>query len=74
VSFNGKALAVPPAPKAIDSRAVTRGAYRGNGEVYDFAVTTVKGANTITISVASGSSGTTFLSPNFVFDAIALFN
>ncbi|RKU47721.1 hypothetical protein DL546_001338 [Coniochaeta pulveracea] len=64
------------APVSIDSRGVTRGAYRGNGEVYDVAIpagTLVSGTNTITISVISGSSGDTFLSPNFVFDCVELF-
>lgn len=69
VVFNGKQLTVPAAPTAIDSRGITRGAYRGRGDIYNFAVTTVAGANTITISVASGSSGDTYLSPNFVSPA-----
>lgn len=65
-SWSGR---VPAAPTRIDSRGVTRGAYRGYGEAYEFAIpagTLVSGKNTITISVASGSSGATFLSPNFV--------
>lgn len=64
------------APTAIDSRGVTRGAYRGRGDVYDVSIpagTLVAGANTITIEVISGSSGDAFLSPNFVFDAVELF-
>lgn len=59
----------PSAPTKIDSRGVTRGAYRGYGEVYDVSIpagTLVAGSNTITISSLSGSSGDTFLSPNFV--------
>jgi rhamnogalacturonan endolyase len=59
----------PAAPSKIDSRGVTRGAYRGYGEVYDVSIpagTLVAGSNTITISSLSGSSGTTFLSPNIV--------
>jgi rhamnogalacturonan endolyase len=63
------------APSKIDSRGVTRGAYRGLGEVYDVTVpagTLVSGTNTITISVISGSSGDTFLSPNFIFDCVEL--
>jgi rhamnogalacturonan endolyase len=59
----------PAAPTKIDSRGVTRGAYRGYGEVYDVKIpagTLVAGSNTITISSLSGSSGDTFLSPNFV--------
>jgi rhamnogalacturonan endolyase len=30
------------------------------------------GANTLSVSVVSGSSGATFLSPNFIFDALAI--
>ncbi|KAI0836444.1 polysaccharide lyase family 4 protein [Hypoxylon sp. FL0890] len=66
----------PSAPTKIDSRGVTRGAYRGYGEVYDVSIpsgTLVAGENTITITSISGSSGSTFLSPNFIFDAVELF-
>ncbi|TDZ35244.1 putative rhamnogalacturonase [Colletotrichum spinosum] len=68
--------ATPAAPTKIDSRGVTRGAYRGYGEIYDVSIpagTLVAGANTITITVASGSSGTTYLSPNVIFDCVELF-
>ncbi|CAM1506792.1 Fc.00g064330.m01.CDS01 [Cosmosporella sp. VM-42] len=64
------------APTKIDSRGVTRGAYRGLGEVYDATIpagTLVSGTNTITIDVISGSSGDTYLNPNFIFDAVELF-
>jgi len=73
---NSKTFSAPAAPVTIDSRGVTRGAYRGWGDRYDFAVpagTLVAGTNTITISVASGSSGTDFLAPNFIFDSVHLF-
>ncbi|RDW87317.1 galactose mutarotase-like protein [Coleophoma crateriformis] len=76
VVLNSKTFATPAAPVAIDSRGVTRGAYRGRGEIYNFAVAAgdlVTGTNTITISVASGSSGANFLEPNFIFDAVHLF-
>ncbi|KAK1953518.1 rhamnogalacturonase [Colletotrichum sublineola] len=66
----------PAAPTKIDSRGITRGTYRGFGEVYDVSIpagTLVAGANTITISVISGSSGTTYLSPSVIFDAVELF-
>ncbi|KFY69374.1 hypothetical protein V496_00309 [Pseudogymnoascus sp. VKM F-4515 (FW-2607)] len=69
--------ATPAAPTKIDSRGVTRGAYRGFGEVYDVTIpagTLVSGSNTITIDVASGSSGDTYLQPNVIFDAVELFN
>ncbi|GKZ91242.1 hypothetical protein AnigIFM59636_003441 [Aspergillus niger] len=64
----------PSAPTNLDSRGVTRGAYRGYGDVYDVSVpegTIVEGENTITISVISGSSGDDFLSPNFL-DAVLI--
>ncbi|KAJ2903795.1 hypothetical protein MKZ38_009361 [Zalerion maritima] len=64
------------APTKIDSRGVTRGAYRGYGDVYDASIPSgylVSGTNTITINVISGSSGDDFLSPNFIFDCVELF-
>ncbi|KAI1863165.1 uncharacterized protein JN550_009901 [Neoarthrinium moseri] len=73
---NGYTCTAPGAPTTIDSRGVTRGAYRGWGDVYDCSVpsgTLVSGTNTVTINVISGSSGTTYLSPNVIFDAIELF-
>jgi rhamnogalacturonan endolyase len=68
-TVNGWAGPAPSAPTKIDSRGVTRGAYRGYGEVYTVSIPSgklVAGSNTITISSISGSSGDTFLSPNFV--------
>lgn len=41
---------IPSAPKDLNSRGVTRGAYRGLGEVYDVAIpagTIVAGTNTV---------------------------
>ncbi|KAK4187065.1 Rhamnogalacturonase B, N-terminal-domain-containing protein [Podospora australis] len=76
VNVNGWSGPAPSAPAKIDSRGVTRGAYRGHGEVYTVNIPSgrlVAGSNTITISSISGSSGTTFLSPNFIFDAVELF-
>lgn len=64
------------APTKIDSRGVTRGAYRGLGEVYDATIpagTLVSGSNTVTISVISGSGSTEFLSANYIFDSVELF-
>lgn len=74
--INSYTAAAPAAPTKIDSRGVTRGAYRGFGEVYDVSIpagTLTSGSNTITISVISGSSGDTFLNPNFIFDTVELF-
>ncbi|KAL0933800.1 rhamnogalacturonase b [Colletotrichum truncatum] len=64
----------PGAPTLIDSRGVTRGAYRGFGEVYNWTVpaTALKeGANTLTLGVF-GSGDLNFLSANYIVDAIEL--
>ncbi|TDZ14827.1 Rhamnogalacturonate lyase A [Colletotrichum orbiculare MAFF 240422] len=64
----------PGAPKLIDSRGVTRGAYRGFGEVYtwDVPASALKaGANTLTLGVL-GSGDAAFLSANYIVDAIEL--
>lgn len=77
VTVNSFSAKVPAAPTKIDSRGLTRGAYRGFGEVYEYTIpagTLINGANTIAISCASGSSGAGFLAPNVILDAIELFN
>ncbi|KAK3372748.1 rhamnogalacturonase B [Podospora didyma] len=64
----------PGAPKLIDSRGVTRGAYRGYGEVYTWKVpagTLKAGLNTLTLGV-SGSGDASFLSANYIVDAVEL--
>ncbi|KAI1425144.1 polysaccharide lyase family 4 protein [Xylaria sp. FL1777] len=76
-TVNSYTCSAPAAPTKIDSRGVTRGAYRGYGEIYECSVpsgTLVSGTNTVTINVISGSSGDTYLSPNVIFDAIELFH
>lgn len=68
-TVNSYTCAAPAAPTTIDSRGVTRGAYRGYGDIYECTVpagTLVSGTNTVTINVISGSSGATYLSPNVV--------
>ena len=68
-AVNGYTCSAPAAPTKIDSRGVTRGAYRGYGEIYECSVpsgTLVSGTNTLTITVISGSDGDTYLSPNVV--------
>lgn len=68
-TVNDYSCSAPSAPTTIDSRGVTRGAYRGRGDVYDCTIpsgTLTSGANTITINVISGSSGDAYLSPNVV--------
>jgi rhamnogalacturonan endolyase len=64
-----------PAPANLNSRGVTRGTWRGVNATYTFTIPASAlraGTNTLSISTISGSSGDTFLSPNFVFDAVAL--
>jgi rhamnogalacturonan endolyase len=76
VKVNSYSPSTPAAPTKIDSRGFTRGAYRGYGEVYSFTIpagSLVTGKNTIQISCASGSSGTTFLNPNFIFDSVEFY-
>ncbi|EPQ56618.1 hypothetical protein GLOTRDRAFT_115799 [Gloeophyllum trabeum ATCC 11539] len=66
----------PGAPSQPDSRGVTRGTWRGNNIAYTVSIpdgVLVKGSNTIIISVISGSSGSQYLSPNFVFDTVMLY-
>lgn len=63
----------PAASTQPDSRSLTIGSYRGNNTLYTYAVPAsafVSGANTMTISVISGSSGTGYLSPAVAYDAL----
>jgi rhamnogalacturonan endolyase len=76
IVVNSFTAATPAAPTKIDSRGLTRGAYRGFGEVYNYAIpagTLVSGSNTVKVSCMSGSSGVSFLAPNVILDAIELF-
>lgn len=60
---------VPGAPSTIDSRGVTRGAYRGWGTIYECEIPSgnlESGENIISIEIVSGSTGETYLSPNIV--------
>ena len=64
-----------PAPVDLNSRGVTRGTWRGVNATYTFTIPASAlhtGTNSIAITAISGSSGTGYLSPNFVFDALAL--
>ncbi|KAI1764481.1 polysaccharide lyase family 4 protein [Hypoxylon sp. FL1150] len=64
----------PGAPTLIDSRGVTRGAYRGYGEVYSWTVPASalkSGQNTLTLGVY-GSGDQEFLSANYIVDAVEL--
>ncbi|KAG9017222.1 hypothetical protein FRB90_001332 [Tulasnella sp. 427] len=72
VTVNSWLGPAPSAPVDLDSRGFTRGTYRGNNVIYEVSIpsgTLVSGTNYIYINVISGSSGDTFLSPNFIYDA-----
>ncbi|KAG7091923.1 hypothetical protein E1B28_008317 [Marasmius oreades] len=76
VVVNSWTSAIPAIPSQPDSRGVTRGTWRGNNIMYTYNIpagTLIAGTNTISITVASGSSGAQFLSPNIVFDALRLY-
>ncbi|CAE6468330.1 unnamed protein product [Rhizoctonia solani] len=76
IKVNNWSSANPAAPTKIDSRGVTRGTWRGYNQIYEYAIpsgTLVAGSNTITISIISGSSGDSFLSPNVVYDSVELY-
>ncbi|KAI0801488.1 polysaccharide lyase family 4 protein [Fomes fomentarius] len=76
ITVNSWSSSTPAAPSQPDSRGVTRGTWRGNNIEYTYAVpsgTLTTGSNTLTINVASGSSGDAYLSPNVVIDAVALY-
>lgn len=52
VTIGDTTLAVPAAPVAIDSRGVTRGVYRGRGEIYNFSIAAgllAGGVNTVSL-------------------------
>ncbi|KAK1223271.1 hypothetical protein PQX77_013859 [Marasmius sp. AFHP31] len=73
---NNWTSATPAVPNQPDSRGVTRGTWRGNNIRYTYNIpsgTLVAGSNKIVITVASGSSGDRFLSPNIVFDGLRLY-
>ncbi|KAL4922810.1 galactose mutarotase-like domain-containing protein [Aspergillus aurantiobrunneus] len=76
ITLNEDECEAPEAPSTIDSRGVTRGAYRGFGDVYTCSFDAgglVLGENSVFVSVVSGSSGEGFLSPNFVVDAVEVY-
>lgn len=76
-SIGGYTTPVSASPVSADlnSRGLTRGTWRGVNQLYTFTIPASAlhtGTNTLSLTVLSGSSGTTFLSPAFALDAIAL--
>ena len=66
--------ATPKTPRDLNSRGITRGGYRGFGEMYEFPVPAsalVAGKNTLTLGVY-GSGDKDYLSANYILDAIKM--
>jgi rhamnogalacturonan endolyase len=75
VTVNSWVSTVPAASTQPTSRTLTVGTYRGNNTTFNYAIPStafVVGTNTLTIAPASGSTGTTYLSPGYSFDAVDL--
>jgi rhamnogalacturonan endolyase len=73
ITVNNWTSAVPAISTQPDTRTLTVGTYRGNNTMYTFAVPAsafVTGTNVLSISAASGNTGTTYLSPGYAIDAV----
>lgn len=76
IQVNGWSSSNPAASSQPGSRSLTIGTYRGNNTLYTYGVPAsafVAGANTMTISVISGSSGSGFLSPGCSYDCVEMY-
>jgi rhamnogalacturonan endolyase len=76
ITVNNWSSALPAASSQPSSRSLTIGTYRGNTALYTYAVPAsafVAGTNTMTITVISGSSGTTYLSPGYGYDCVEMY-
>jgi rhamnogalacturonan endolyase len=75
VTVNSWVSTVPAASTQPTSRTLTVGTYRGNNTTFNYAIPStafVVGTNTLTIAPASGSTGSTYLSPGYSVDAVDL--
>jgi len=75
VTINSWSSATPPIPTQPTTRCLTLATYRGNNYLYAYSVpasTFVVGQNTLKIFMASGSSGSNWLSPGAAYDAVEL--
>jgi rhamnogalacturonan endolyase len=64
----------PAVPKDLNSRGITRGGYRGFGEMYEFSIPTgvlKAGRNVLKLGV-NGKGDQGYLSANYIVDAIEL--
>jgi rhamnogalacturonan endolyase len=70
-SWTGEALKVP---KDLNSRGITRGGYRGFGEMYEFHIPAgvlKAGRNVLNLGV-NGNGDQEYLSANYIVDAVEL--
>ena len=75
IRVNGWSSPIPQPSTQPASRTLTVGSYRGNNTMFSYPIPSgvlVVGQNTVTLEVASGSSGTAFLSPGYSLDAVDL--
>ena len=70
---NGWIPANPSPSTQPSTRTLTVGTYRGNNTMYTFNVPAAElqvGQNVLTLTAISGSSGVTYLSPGYSWDAV----
>ncbi|WP_377705604.1 rhamnogalacturonan lyase B N-terminal domain-containing protein [Pseudoduganella sp. UC29_71] len=70
---NGWIPANPAASTQPSTRTLTVGTYRGNNTMYTYTVPASElqvGQNVLTLTAISGSSGVTYLSPGYAWDAV----
>jgi rhamnogalacturonan endolyase len=71
--INGWIPANPAASTQPSTRTLTVGTYRGNNTMYTYTVPASElqvGQNVLTLTAISGSSGVTYLSPGYAWDAV----
>ena len=76
LAVNAWSSSNPSASSQPDSRSMTIGTYRGNNTTYTFSVPAsafVAGANTMTLTVISGSGLTGYLSAGYSIDCVDLY-
>jgi rhamnogalacturonan endolyase len=76
ISINNWTSAIPSPSTQPKSRSLTIGTYRGDNALFTYPVPAsafLAGANTMRITIVSGSGGSGYLSPGVAFDAVELF-
>jgi rhamnogalacturonan endolyase len=76
IAVNGWTSPIPSPSSQPSSRSLTIGTYRGNNTLFTYSVPAsafVAGANTLTLTVVSGSSGSGYLSPGVSYDCVEMY-